>query len=143
MFCQQDRAILCRECDVSIHKANEHTQKHNRFLLIGVKVSANSSLYSSSESPSVASCTTNQDSVTNLNKSQICTKKPLPVSSSIPQEANIGENSYTSSISEYLQMLPGWHVEEFMDSSAIPTNGFCKVCILCSFLSSISFVYWL
>lgn len=125
MFCQQDRAILCRECDVSIHKANEHTQKHNRFLLTGVKVSANSSLYS--ESPSVASCTTNQDSVTNLNKSQICTKKPLPVSSSIPQEANIGENSYTSSISEYLQMLPGWHVEEFMDSSAIPTNGFCKI----------------
>lgn len=39
VFCQEDRAILCRECDDSIHKANEHTQKHNRFLLSGVKLS--------------------------------------------------------------------------------------------------------
>ncbi|KAJ6365200.1 hypothetical protein OIU76_030050 [Salix suchowensis] len=27
LFCQEDRAILCRECDLSIHKANEDTQK--------------------------------------------------------------------------------------------------------------------
>lgn len=141
LFCQQDRAILCRECDVSIHKANEHTQKHNRFLLTGVKISANSSLYTSSESVSAASCSANQDSVTNLNKSQICTKKTSPVSGSVPQQqvsvaANIGENSYTSSISEYLEMLPGWHVEELLNASTIPTNGFCKVCI---FFFSFSF----
>ncbi|XP_055836218.1 B-box zinc finger protein 21 [Solanum dulcamara] len=133
LFCQQDRAILCRECDVSIHKVNEHTQKHNRFLLTGVKISANSSLYSSSESPSATSSTTNQDSVTNLNKSQIYTKKPLPLPVSVSDSqqvsvaANIGETSYTSSISEYLEMLPGWHVEEFLNSSTIPTNGFCKI----------------
>ncbi|KAM3304592.1 B-box zinc finger protein 21 [Capsicum chacoense] len=140
LFCQQDRAILCRECDVSIHKANEHTQKHNRFLLTGVKISTNSSLYTSSESPSVTSSTTNQDSATNVNKSQTCNKKPLPLpvsvsgsvsSSIIAQEvsaaANIGENGYTSSISEYLEMLPGWHVEEFLNCSTIPTNGFCKI----------------
>ncbi|MCE3216479.1 hypothetical protein HAX54_006665 [Datura stramonium] len=135
LFCQQDRAILCRECDVSIHKANEHTQKHNRFLLTGVKISANSSLYSSSESPSATSSTTNS-LTTNLSKSQSCTKKPLPLpvcvsSSTVPQEmtvaANMGENSLTSSISEYLEMLPGWHVEEFLNSSNIPTNGFCKI----------------
>ncbi|KAL2538278.1 putative salt tolerance-like protein [Forsythia ovata] len=35
LFCQQDRAILCKECDESIHSANEHTSKHNRFLLTG------------------------------------------------------------------------------------------------------------
>ncbi|XWS54969.1 hypothetical protein CRYUN_Cryun10bG0135100 [Craigia yunnanensis] len=29
LFCQEDRAILCRECDLPIHRANEHTQKHN------------------------------------------------------------------------------------------------------------------
>ncbi|CAN4122929.1 unnamed protein product [Withania somnifera] len=139
LFCQQDRAILCRECDVSIHKVNEHKQKHNRFLLTGVRISENSSLYSSSESPSVTSSTTKQDSATNLNKSQTCTKKPLPlpvsgsgsVSSTVPQQmavaANMGENSYTSSISEYLEMLPGWHVEDFLNSSAIPSNGSCKI----------------
>ncbi|KAL2983418.1 hypothetical protein AAZX31_12G037000 [Glycine max] len=26
--CEEDRAILCRECDLSIHGVNEHTKKH-------------------------------------------------------------------------------------------------------------------
>ncbi|BAT83288.1 hypothetical protein VIGAN_04041600 [Vigna angularis var. angularis] len=41
--------VLCRECDVSIQSANEHTLKHDRFLLAGVKLSASSS---SQETPS-------------------------------------------------------------------------------------------
>ncbi|KAL6961085.1 hypothetical protein U1Q18_038848, partial [Sarracenia purpurea var. burkii] len=40
LFRQQDRAILCRDCDVMIHKANEYPQKHSRFFLTGVKLSA-------------------------------------------------------------------------------------------------------
>ncbi|KAK2660644.1 hypothetical protein Ddye_007177 [Dipteronia dyeriana] len=48
LFCQQDRAILCRDCDVPIHSANEHTQKHNRFLLTGVRLSSTSTPYTSS-----------------------------------------------------------------------------------------------
>ncbi|PQM38562.1 B-box zinc finger protein 20 [Prunus yedoensis var. nudiflora] len=51
LFCQQDRAILCRECDLPVHAANEHTQKHSRFLLTGVKLSATSALYTSSSPP--------------------------------------------------------------------------------------------
>ncbi|KAL2455615.1 B-box zinc finger protein 21-like [Forsythia ovata] len=68
LFCQQDRAIICRECDIPIHKANEHTQKHNRFLLTGVKLSATSALYSSpSSSTSAESSLTNvSDSVPNM-----------------------------------------------------------------------------
>ncbi|GFP88273.1 B-box zinc finger protein 20 [Phtheirospermum japonicum] len=38
LFCQEDRALLCRESDVPIHKANELTKKHNGFLLTGVKL---------------------------------------------------------------------------------------------------------
>ncbi|TKY75213.1 B-box zinc finger protein 21 [Spatholobus suberectus] len=40
VFCQQDRAVLCKECDVPIHSANDLTKKHNRFLLTGIKFSA-------------------------------------------------------------------------------------------------------
>lgn len=40
LFCQEDRAILCKDCDASIHTANELTKKHSRFLLTGVKLSA-------------------------------------------------------------------------------------------------------
>ncbi|KAK1573092.1 hypothetical protein Q3G72_020267 [Acer saccharum] len=37
-FCLQDRALLCRKCDVAIHTANTYVSAHQRFLLTGVKV---------------------------------------------------------------------------------------------------------
>ncbi|KAH7287865.1 hypothetical protein KP509_31G000800 [Ceratopteris richardii] len=37
-FCVEDRALLCRECDESIHSANPLAAKHRRFLLTGIKV---------------------------------------------------------------------------------------------------------
>ncbi|OVA03270.1 zinc finger protein [Macleaya cordata] len=37
-FCLEDRALLCRKCDVSIHTANSYVSGHQRFLLTGVKV---------------------------------------------------------------------------------------------------------
>ena len=37
-FCLEDRALLCRKCDVSIHSINAHVSAHQRFLLTGVKV---------------------------------------------------------------------------------------------------------
>ncbi|KAL1548306.1 B-box zinc finger protein 22-like [Salvia divinorum] len=37
-FCLEDRALLCRKCDVSIHSANSLVSGHQRFLLTGVKV---------------------------------------------------------------------------------------------------------
>ncbi|MCO5608412.1 hypothetical protein L7F22_062622 [Adiantum nelumboides] len=37
-FCVEDRAVLCRDCDVSIHTANNLTRKHKRFLVSGVRV---------------------------------------------------------------------------------------------------------
>ncbi|KAF5747153.1 Salt tolerance 2 putative isoform 1 [Tripterygium wilfordii] len=134
LFCQQDRAILCRDCDRHIHKANEHTQKHNRFLLTGIKLSATPALYtpetngfdyvpdpksqpsSVSNPPSMAktsnSITSTTAAATTINKG----------GDSLVARENTGS---TSSISEYLEMLPGWHVEDFLDSSYTPF-GFCK-----------------
>jgi hypothetical protein len=37
-FCLEDRALLCRKCDVAIHSINTHVSAHQRFLLTGVKV---------------------------------------------------------------------------------------------------------
>ncbi|PSS18003.1 B-box zinc finger protein [Actinidia chinensis var. chinensis] len=117
LFCQQDRAILCRDCDVRIHQANEHTQNHNRFLLTGVKLSTltNGGI----------------DSVSNL-KPQNPNKKPNPVhepaiSDSLTVVATAADNGgSTSSISEYLiEMLPGWRVDDFLDST-LPSSGSSK-----------------
>ncbi|XP_050363727.1 B-box zinc finger protein 20-like [Argentina anserina] len=136
LFCQQDRAILCRECDVSIHSANEHTQKHNRFLFTGVKLSATSTVYESA-------------AVTDPKPQPLINnKKPvIPVSSaiskppSVPKVSTCNNNSAKSgggllpndgvgsmsSISEYLtETLPGWHVEDLLDFSSNQSFGFCK-----------------
>ncbi|KAL8195444.1 hypothetical protein R6Q57_025847 [Mikania cordata] len=37
-FCLEDRALLCRKCDVAIHTVNSLVSLHQRFLLTGVKV---------------------------------------------------------------------------------------------------------
>ncbi|KAL0030550.1 hypothetical protein WJX79_003880 [Trebouxia sp. C0005] len=36
LFCCEDRAVICRECDLMIHTANEFTAKHNRHILFQV-----------------------------------------------------------------------------------------------------------
>ncbi|XP_027332776.1 B-box zinc finger protein 21-like [Abrus precatorius] len=125
MFCQQDRAILCEECDSSIHSANEHTLKHDRFLLTGVKLS-----------PSPAS-----DSSCNFSHQPLTLTTPSPPSTTtttLPLSSNKGVESLVnvegtsstsatcSSISEYLiETLPEWQVEDFLDSYSVPF-GFCK-----------------
>ncbi|KAL5982805.1 hypothetical protein ACLOJK_016882 [Asimina triloba] len=37
-FCLEDRALLCRQCDVSIHTASPFVSAHQRFLVTGVQV---------------------------------------------------------------------------------------------------------
>jgi len=150
LFCQQDRAILCRDCDGPIHTANEHTQKHNRLLLTGVKLSATSAVYVSSSSSVTISGDLAPDSKSQKQQQQQSIKKPVsvaPVNSNPPAvpstlSANTvinkdGDNLVTSegfgsttssTISEYLmETLPGWHVEEFLDSSFTTPFGFSKM----------------
>merc|ERR1712100_937263 len=38
VVCHGDRAFLCRSCDISIHSANDHVAKHQRFLMTGITV---------------------------------------------------------------------------------------------------------
>lgn len=35
MFCAEDRALICRRCDMMIHTANEFTKTHHRYILSG------------------------------------------------------------------------------------------------------------
>lgn len=136
MFCQQDRAILCTECDIPIHKANSHTQKHTRFLLTGLKLSANcseSSNPSSSES-AISSSTNLTNSKVNSNTNN---KKHTVIDATCtPPSAEGTTSTAQSSISEYLiEMLPGWHVEDFLDSPS--PYAFYKVCYSKTFSSNL------
>ncbi|GKV46988.1 hypothetical protein SLEP1_g53938 [Rubroshorea leprosula] len=129
LFCQQDRAILCRDCDVPIHTANEHTKEHNRFLLTGVKLSATAAVYTPPSGDSVPDFKFHPLKMKPVSVSPVASN-PSPVAkNSTVAAANMaatgGDNQFA--ISEYLmEVLPGWHVEDFLDSSSAPPFGFCK-----------------
>ncbi|GLU02852.1 hypothetical protein SLE2022_200850 [Rubroshorea leprosula] len=133
LFCQEDRAILCRECDLPIHKANEHTQKHNRFLLTGVKLSASSSSYPVSSPSNGGAETTNP--ISSMNRpssispeafSSTSTGKTLPPTNQRIDDIYTSDTASisASSFSEYLmETLPGWRVEDFLEPSSTTSNG--------------------
>ncbi|XP_038902472.1 B-box zinc finger protein 21-like [Benincasa hispida] len=134
LFCREDRAILCRECDISIHSISDHTQKHSRFLLTGVKVSPSPATSTSSSSSSSSVSGGGKEIEGEIGLLKKCSKKRAKMEELPRQPLNVGKleveengESFTrSSISEYLESLPGWCVEEFLDSSCA-ADIFCKV----------------
>ncbi|KAK7280709.1 hypothetical protein RJT34_25776 [Clitoria ternatea] len=141
MFCQQDRAIMCKDCDFSVHSTNEHTLKHDRFLLTGLKLSPSPLLHYSSSSPPPPSknslftphsnshpSSSSSSSHNNNNNNKVSYHQPLiskatALSATTPSSSNTINN--TSSISEYLiETLPGWQVEDFLDSCSTPFGFF-------------------
>ena len=108
LFCKEDRAILCRECDVPVHTASEMTRRHSRFLLTGVRLSSapvDSNAASEEEEEENSGSPCNADS---------CSAGGAGATAA-------ASASDGSSISEYLtKTLPGWHVEDFLvdDASA-------------------------
>lgn len=132
LFCKEDRAILCRECDIPIHKTNEHTQSHNRFLLTGVKLSASSTTYpttprsSNSSEPNSMSQTRSSVTISSYDHDMFNQHNATP-SSSTTTTTNNYDQINEEGISEYLmETLPGWRVEDLLDSSSASQN-FCKI----------------
>ncbi|KAK9078194.1 hypothetical protein SSX86_002251 [Deinandra increscens subsp. villosa] len=126
LFCKEDRAILCKQCDISIHGTSEHTQYHSRFLLAGVKLSESSSCYDNSSDQAL--CSSNSNGSRGSRKSETGSKDrnvgATPNSTSVNDGCE-GVSMEASSISEYLmETLPGWHVEEFLDPSVSHPYGF-------------------
>ncbi|KAI3753338.1 hypothetical protein L2E82_25389 [Cichorium intybus] len=126
LFCKEDRAILCRECDIPIHSANEHTQKHTRFLLTGVKLSSALSCYDDSSHQTPSSSNSNgsiEIESTKWSGASVYQKGPSIHNHSNCSVSHEEDASMEGrSISEYLmETLPGWHVDEFLDP-----YGYCK-----------------
>ncbi|KAK1439885.1 hypothetical protein QVD17_05709 [Tagetes erecta] len=117
LFCKEDRAILCRECDIPIHRANEHTQKHTRFLLTGVKLSASLSCYDDfcSQTPSSSNSNGSIESTKGFGHQNGGSINDMYSNYSMIH--GDGGSMEAGSISEYLtETLPGWHVDQLFDS---------------------------
>lgn len=141
MFCQEDRAILCRECDAAIHSSNHLTMKHSRFLLTGVRFSA--APLSAPDTEAAAAANSRDGAIWKSKKGEAVVADPTAAvvpgnaiktaafhSASASFSATSGGSA--SSISEYLtKTCPGWHVEDLLveDTAAAPAmDGFFEVC---------------
>ncbi|KAJ4775303.1 B-box zinc finger family protein [Rhynchospora pubera] len=130
IFCQEDRAILCKDCDEPIHSANELTSKHNRFLLVGARLSVqplsssstNSPLSKESEEPQAVAKDGNKkkELVKNNQEKASLVNGHIPVMKATPSVPMTTAACGGSSISEYLtKECPGWHVDDlFIDDAA-------------------------
>ncbi|RWV96610.1 hypothetical protein BHE74_00057902 [Ensete ventricosum] len=121
LFCREDRAILCRDCDASVHSASHLTMKHNRFLLTGARLSA-APIPCSPSLESEEAEKANTVTTANQNKASVAGG-----SSPIASTGAATATTATSSISEYLiNMCPGWRVEDLLvDEDAM--EDFSKV----------------
>ncbi|CAN6273668.1 unnamed protein product [Urochloa humidicola] len=109
LFCKEDRAILCRDCDVSVHTASELTMRHTRFLLTGVRLSTEPAACPAPAPPS-------EDE--NSSGGSFCCSDGGDAAPP-PSAPATSHGSDSSSISEYLtKTLPGWHVEDFLVDEA-------------------------
>ncbi|KAL7598616.1 hypothetical protein Lser_V15G25031 [Lactuca serriola] len=105
-FCLEDRALLCRKCDVAIHTVNSLVSSHQRFLLTGVKIG----LETSSDLVSSSSV-----------KSLPCEK--IPESLSLPKSTNTQHNKVLREDFSYPKLTYGggspaeviqqWQFDEF------------------------------
>ncbi|KAK8568069.1 hypothetical protein V6N13_106011 [Hibiscus sabdariffa] len=126
-------------------RANENTQKHNRFLLTGVKLtpstsplplnptSSSSNGYNAATIVSETKSSSSQSSKrfrfevsNNENSGSPSIDKPL-ASSSTTYRVEDNASISTSSVSGYLmEDLPGWHLDDFPEPPSGGANGFCK-----------------
>ncbi|XAR56421.1 hypothetical protein NMG60_11036899 [Bertholletia excelsa] len=75
-FCLEDRALLCRKCDVAIHTVNTYVSAHQRFLLTGVKVG----LESTERGASSSSGKLNSVDKVSETESRSLSRKSIPMS---------------------------------------------------------------
>uniref|UniRef100_A0A1D1YXI0 Putative salt tolerance-like protein At1g78600 n=1 Tax=Anthurium amnicola TaxID=1678845 RepID=A0A1D1YXI0_9ARAE len=84
-FCLEDRALLCRHCDVAIHTATPYVSSHRRFLVTGVRVALQHHLSGSSAAAATSSSSPNNHSASS-NSNRPCYSSMTSTSHSSPEK---------------------------------------------------------
>lgn len=87
-FCLEDRAILCRNCDVAVHTANPCVSTHQRFLFTSVRVGLEST-----------------ESVPSVPKEQSCATKGVPMTSPKQPKSSSVALSYYEDMNDFLPSI--------------------------------------
>ncbi|XP_065861612.1 B-box zinc finger protein 22 [Euphorbia lathyris] len=108
-FCLEDRALLCRKCDVAIHTANAFVSTHQRFLLTGVKVG----LESTDPGASSSSASETRSNSVSIREAPMPLPLPLPNQSLSAHLAGV-EDFANARFSFSGGGTPQWHLDDFL-----------------------------
>ncbi|KAI3466023.1 hypothetical protein Pfo_022686 [Paulownia fortunei] len=127
-FCLEDRALLCRNCDVAIHTANSLVSVHQRFLLTGVQVG----LEATEAHPSSCSGKTHTTEKVSELEPRSLPKRATPVSStsqyskSLPVHASVCSDFSSSKLpfagGSSTGSISLWQVDEFIGLGDLTQN---------------------
>ncbi|KAJ3706604.1 hypothetical protein LUZ61_010309 [Rhynchospora tenuis] len=106
LFCKEDRAILCRDCDLPIHTASDLTRDHTRYLLTGVRLSS----APISHAPTNVDSELENGSIDNLYSQD---EADISVLTKTTSDANSRNVEYS---------INAWHVEENLFNN-LPTTS--------------------
>lgn len=98
IFCVEDRALFCRDCDEPIHSAGSLAANHQRFLATGIRVALSSS--SAQEAPEKSHHEPPPPSTKNIN---------------VPQPQVVPMKTPTHQVSGYTS--PSWAVDDLLQFS--------------------------
>lgn len=126
MFCLEDRASLCTNCDVSTHMGSLHASSHQRFLNSGIHVALHSSIDNNN----------NNNTGFNSRNSSL----PMPETSfnfladnesrtemTMEVEAGSTETRATFSGESHLATEPSWSLDEIFDPNNLNYYDFSEV----------------
>ncbi|CAH8319015.1 unnamed protein product [Eruca vesicaria subsp. sativa] len=111
-FCLEDRALLCRKCDVGIHTVNPHVAAHQRFLLTGIRVG----LESVDSGPSIKS--SNDDKAMETKQFTLPTSEPQKMDFDHHHQVGLPETKVSDHVSTKLPFASSgsatgqWQLEE-------------------------------
>jgi hypothetical protein len=113
VFCVEDRAILCADCDEPIHSANDLTAKHTRFLLVGAKLSTRC-------------CESDSDDGAQEPADSSSTDRSSLLLQCTSDDDNSNGNG--AMISDYLtNICPGWRVDDLLFDDDSPFSAAAAV----------------
>lgn len=106
VFCHEDRAMLCQDCDESVHSPDTLAAKHQRFLATGIRVALNAQ---SSES----------QALTEFDKPPTSISNPTAPTHAAPRM----NSTHPSSAKSIPLGEPSWSVEELLPISDFESKG--------------------
>lgn len=127
MFCLEDRASLCTNCDVSTHMGSLHASSHQRFLNSGIHVALHSSIDNNNNNNNTGFNSRNSSLPMPETSFNFLADNESRTAMTMEVEAGSTETRATFSGESHLATEPSWSLDEIFDPNNLNYYDFSEV----------------